>query len=234
MSLVLYELVGLNGRRYSQFSWRTRLALAHKAVQADLRAVRVSDKNAIEFSGQDKVPILVDGEKVIPDSWAIAEYLEGRDPGAPSLFGGDIGRGLSRFVNQFVDRGLVPKLVPLLMIDVVGCVDPADGDHLRSQMERVFRASLEDLAANRDKGIVTFRKSLDPVRATLRGQPFLSGASAAYADYVLFSLFQWARIVSAFEVLEEGDAVANWRTRMLDLYGGLARNEPARADASSA
>jgi len=30
--LILYELRGLVDRRYSQFSWRTRLALAHKQL----------------------------------------------------------------------------------------------------------------------------------------------------------------------------------------------------------
>ncbi len=230
MSVVLYELLGLHDRRYSQFSWRTRLALAHKGVQAEIRGVRVSDKDAIAFSGQGKVPILVDGERVIPDSWAIAEYLEGRYSKEPSLFGGEIGHGLSRFINAYVDRTLVPKLVPLLMIDVVACVDEADGHHLRSQMERAFRATLETLAENREKDIVAFRKLLDPARAALRTQPFLSGANPAYADYILFSLMQWARIVSAFDVLEADDAVAAWRERMLDLYDGLARTAPARAE----
>jgi glutathione S-transferase len=72
---------------------------------------------------------------------------------------------------------------------------------------------------------VAFRKLLDPARAVMRAQPFLSGANPAYADYILFSLFQWARIVSTFEVLEPKDALAAWRERMLDLFGGLARTQ---------
>jgi hypothetical protein len=67
MALVLYELGGRNDARYSLFSWRTRLALAHKGLSAELRPVRVSDKAAIGFSGQGKVPILVDGERVVVD-----------------------------------------------------------------------------------------------------------------------------------------------------------------------
>jgi glutathione S-transferase len=64
---------------------------------------------------------------------------------------------------------------------------------------------------------------------TLRAQPFLSGSSPAYADYILFSVFQWARIVSRCDLLETNDAIADWRERMLDLFGGLARAEPARS-----
>jgi glutathione S-transferase len=59
----------------------------------------------------------------------------------------------------------------------------------------------------------------------MRAQPFLSGTNPAYADYILFSLFQWARIVSPFEVLEPKDALAARRERMLDLFGGLARTQ---------
>lgn len=233
MGLILYELGGRGDRRYSQFSWRARLAIAHKRLPAETRAVRVSDKQAIAFSGQDKVPILVDGDEVIHDSWRIAEHLERRYPNAPSLFGGAAGHALSRFVNAYVDRTLIPRLAPLLMRDVVDGVNGEDAPHLRAQMERVFGKSLEELAENREEAIPAFRKLLDPARATLRAQSFLAGESAAYADYALFSLFQWARIMSAFEVLEPSDALAAWRERMLDLHDGLARSEPACSDESA-
>jgi hypothetical protein len=32
-TLILYELGGLQDRRYSQFSWRTRQALAHEGLR---------------------------------------------------------------------------------------------------------------------------------------------------------------------------------------------------------
>lgn len=228
--LTLYELGGLDGRRYSQFSWRTTLALAHKGLTAKAVKVRVSDKAAIAFSKQDRVPILVDRETVVSDSWKIAEYLEDDYISSPSLFGGNTGRGLTRFVNAFVDRQLIPKLAPLIMRDVVEIVDAQDATHLRKQIEAAFRNSLEDLAADRENEIAGFRRALDPARATLRAQAFLGGAAATYADYILFSLFQWARIVSAFDPLERTDAMVAWRERMLDLHGGLARKEPSRAE----
>ena len=228
MALVLYELGGLHGRRYSQFSWRTRLALAHKELAFESRPMRVSDKAAIAFSGQDKVPILVDGDAVVSDSWRIADYLETSFPERPSLFGCEAGRGLARFVNAWVDRQIVPRVVPLLMIDLIPRVDEADGLHLRSEIERAFRGTLEDLAARRGSEIVVIRRLLDPARAALRSQDFLSGAAPAYADYVLFSVFQWARIVSDFDLLESDDRVTAWRERMLDLFDGFARAGSSR------
>jgi len=227
MALLLYELGGRNGLRYSQFAWRTRLALAHKDLGFESRLVAVSDKASIAFSGQDKVPILVDGERVVTDSWRIAEYLEAQYPDRTSLFGGAVGHGLARFVNSWVDRQLIPALVPLYMIDVVDRVEPVDASHLRAQMEKAFGKTLEQLAAARDVQIGAVRHLLVPVRATLRAQPYLAGASPAYADFVLFSIFQWIRLVSGFEPLESSDAIGAWRERMLDLFGGLARAHSA-------
>jgi glutathione S-transferase len=37
---------------------------------------RFNEKNAIAFSGQDRVPVLRDGDQVVSDSWTIAIYLE--------------------------------------------------------------------------------------------------------------------------------------------------------------
>jgi glutathione S-transferase len=228
MTLTLYELGGLDDRRYSLFSWRTRMALADRGLAVEYKPVRVSDKAAIAFSKQDKVPILVDGDTVVHDSWRIAQHLEARD-GTDSLFGGETAQALTRFVNSWVDRTIVSRLVPLLMIDVLGIVDEADGKHLRGVIEKAFGKTLEELSANRDKDIVAFRRLLDPARAILRSQLFLAGLKPSYADYILFSPFQWARIVSPLQVLETDDALTAWRERMLDLHGGFARAAPARA-----
>jgi glutathione S-transferase len=228
MALTLYELGGRDDRRYSLFSWRARYALAHKGLTPEYRPVRISDKAAIAFSGQDKVPILVDGETVIHDSFRIAQHLEAQH-GGETLFGGEIGQSLSRFFNSFVDRAIVPRLAPLIALDVTGILDEGDARHLRGVMEKAFGKPLEELAANRDKDVIALRRLFDPARAQLRAQPFISGSKPAYADYILFSPLQWARITSPFPILEASDALAAWRERMLDLYGGLGRSIPARA-----
>jgi glutathione S-transferase len=225
--IILYELGGANGERYSQFAWRTRMALAHKGLEFDTVPVRVSDKAAIAFSEQDKVPILKDGEHVVFDSWKIAEYLESTYPDRPSLFGGEVGYGLTRFINTLTDRQWIGKLVPSMMLDVLGIVDAEDAAHLR-KLERLFKKSMEEMATLREQSLADFRRALDPLRVTLRWQPFLSGAAPAYADYIVFSVFQWARIVSKTEVLETADALVAWRERMLDLFDGFARKEKPR------
>jgi glutathione S-transferase len=227
--LELWELGGRRNCRFSTFSWRTRLALHHKGLAFVVHPVAVSDKAATAFSGQGKVPILKDDDRVITDSWAIACYLERAFPDAPSLFSGPVGESLTQFFNLWVDRELVPAIVPYLMRDVLDCVEEADARHLRGQIEGFFKTSLEELWAERAKALEQFRRRLQPVRKTLEQRPFLGGDAPAYADYILFGVLQWARVVSDATVLESGDVVAAWFERALALYDGVGRKELPRA-----
>ena len=228
--LELWELGGRADCRFSTFSWRTRLALHHKGLSFAVHPVAVSDKAAIGFSGQGKVPILKHDGRVIPDSWAIALYLEKEFPERPTLFGGEIGQTLTHVFNVWADRELIPALIPFLMRDVLDCVGEADGAHLRLQIESAMKKTLEDLSAGREQAVQAFRRKLQPVRKALETRNFLGGAAPTYADYVLFGLLQWARVISPAKVLEDDDAVAAWFERVLDLYDGVGRKERSRLE----
>jgi len=77
MTIILYDLAGAEeDRRFSPYCWRSRLALAHKGLPVETIAWRFTEKEAIAFSGQGRVPVIIDNGKTVFDSWAIAEYLE--------------------------------------------------------------------------------------------------------------------------------------------------------------
>jgi glutathione S-transferase len=222
MSVILYELVGKDDLRFSPFAWRTRMALAHKGIEAERVPVGFTEKDKIAFSGQDKVPVLKDGETVVSDSWHIACHLEDRYPSQPSLFGGAQGRSLARLVNYMSDM-LHAQMARLIIGDVFSNVDLRDRDYFRKTREARFGKRIEDMHAERDGHKEAFTNALQPFRLTLREQPFLSGTAAAYADYILFGSFMWARITSPYALLAADDVVFAWRERMLDLFGGMAR-----------
>ena len=228
--LELWELGGRDDCRFSTFSWRTRLALHHKGLSFAVHPVAVSDKAAIGFSGQSKVPILKHDGHVIPDSWAIALYLEKEFPERPTLFGGEVGQTLTHVFNVWADRELIPALIPFLIRDVLDCVSEADGAHLRRQIESAMKKSLEELSAGREQAVQAFRRKLQPVRKALEAKDYLGGAAPTYADYILFGLLQWARVVSPTKVLEDGDVVAAWFERVLDLHDGVGRKERSRLE----
>jgi glutathione S-transferase len=221
----LWELGGKDGRRYSLFSWRTRMALAHKGLAFESRPVCVSDKAAIAFSGGKTVPIIRDGDAVVRDSWKIAQHLESRYP-QKTLFGGEIGRGVTHAFNTWVDRALVGLMMQVLAPDIHERVDPADEQYFRAMVEGLTKKTLEELRAGQDDALKRLGRGLEPMQALLKRQPYVCGEEAAYADYILFSIFQWARVMSPHELLGPEDPLSAWRERVLDLFDGFARNVP--------
>jgi glutathione S-transferase len=225
--ITLWELKGKGERRYSLFSWRARMALRHKELAFESHPVCMSDKAAIAFSGGKTVPVIRDGETVVRDSWKIAEHLERAYPQAPTLFGSNIGRGVMQAFNAWVDRAVVPAMLQVIAADIHERVDPADEGYFRESMERVMKKTLEQTRAERDDALRRFGRAVEPMQAALKRQAYVCGSEPAYADYILFSVFQWARIMSPSEVLAPEDPLCAWRERVLDLHGGFAREVPA-------
>ncbi|MEJ1976146.1 MAG: glutathione S-transferase family protein [Acetobacteraceae bacterium] len=224
-SRVLYDLAGADeDRRFSPYCWRTRMALAHKGLSVDAVPWRFTEKDAIAFSGQGKVPVLKDGDRTIVDSWAIAVYLEEAYPDRPSLFGGPAAMAVTRFLNAWADRVLIPGIAPLIVSDIHDCLHEKDKSYFRTTREKAFGAPLESVSADRDARVAGLRRALDPLRTVLRTQPFLAGAAPSYADYIPFGAFQWARCTSSFALLEPDDPIAAWVGTLLEAFDGLAKN----------
>ncbi len=222
----LFELVGSDPERvFSPYCWRARMALAHKGLKAETIPWRFTEKDAIKSHNADKVPVFIDGETIVADSWEIANYLEDTYPDRPSLFGGEGGRAMARMLNSWGDV-LVGNIASLIVTDIHQRLLPEDQVYFRTSREARFGKSLEEVVAGRESRVDAFRKYLDPLRLTLRKQPFIGGASPNYGDYVLFGQFQWARVVSSFQLLKEDDPVYAWRERLLDAFDGMARKSP--------
>ena len=227
MAMRLYELAGADpARRFSPYCWRIRYALAAKGLAFEGVPWRFTEKDVIAGHGSDKVPVLIDGDRVVADSWAIAEYLEDAYPDRPSLFGQDPGRALARFVNAFADAVVIPGIARLVVADIEAVIDEKDRAYFRASREKRFGMTLEAAQADRETRVEAFRAALHPLRMVLRAQPFLSGATAMHADSIVMGCFQWARCVSPFRLLASDDPVEAWRQRMLDLHGGMARQVP--------
>ncbi len=227
----MHDLCGADpARRFSPFCWRARLALAHKGLAVETVPWRFTEKAALrDLSGQEKVPVLRDGDRVVSDSWAIAEYLEDAYPDRPSLFGGPGGRALARFVGLWADATLHPLIASFVVADIPEHLAEPDRAYFVASREQRYGKPLAAVVAGREARVEEFRRAaLHPLRLVLRERPWLGGADGPnYADYTVFGGFQWARCVSAFPLLQPGDPVHAWRGRLLDAFGGLARRVPA-------
>jgi glutathione S-transferase len=228
MTITMYDLAGIEAeRRFSPFCWRAKMALAHKGLAVETVPWRFTEKDKLPQPNAGRVPVIVDGARVVHDSTAIADYLEEQYPGRPSLFGGEVGRGLARFVQNWTETVLQPGLIRLVLLDIYRHIGPEDQAYFRGDREKRFGTTLEEFVGDRTARLPAFRATLDPLRRTVERQNFVAGNAPAYGDHIVFGAFQWARAISDFEVLAEGDPVRAWRGRMLDLYGGLARRSPA-------
>ena len=157
---------------------RVALALAHKAVEVEHVDVPYDDRSEIvRVSGQELVPVLVDGERVLSDSPAILDYLEERFP-EPPLYPADPARRaeLRTFLDWF---NVVWKRPPNLIA----------AEEAKPEPDRGRIAALE----GRIEG------ALPRFEELLAGRDYLFGEELTVADVTAFPFLKYA------VVWEEGD-----------------------------
>lgn len=234
MTIKLYDLAGADGRRFSSNCWRTQFALAHKGLAYETVPTRFTDIPDICGGAYKTIPVIEDGDATICDSWAIALYLEDTYPDRPSIFGAEGVNGPARTFSEFLQHwGMRAFSFPLLHViikDIYDRLDPADQPYFRESRQKRFGKTLEEMVENREQTLVEFRAGLNPLRTVLADQPFLSGAEPLYPDYIVTAALLWARTMSPLKFLGDGDPLAPWLERMLDLYDGLARKQPKEWD----
>jgi glutathione S-transferase len=189
--------------------------------------VGFAEKDKIAFAGSRTVPVLVDhahGDKIVKDSWDIAEHLDEAYTDGPALLGGERGKAFARFVAAWTNVTLHGALFPLVVADIHAAAHPTDQAYFRESREKRLGTTLEQAqAAAREARIPVLRATLEPLRQQLRNQPYISGAAPAYPDYTVMGAFMWARTISALQLLAADDPLNAWIDRMLDLFDGMGR-----------
>ncbi len=235
MRRTLYDLAGRDEAvRFSPFCWRTKMALRHKGLDFETVPWRFTDKDLIARTGQGRVPVLVDGERWLNDSWPIALDLDEAYPDHPALMRTEAERAAAHFVNHWCDQVLHPTLRPLLWMEVYKASADKDLGYFRESREKILGQTLEAFTADRNGALETFWRTMQPMESALAGHDWLGGDGPNYADYVLFGSLQWANVVSPDPILPSDSAAARWFDRMLDLHDGYGRNAPTCRDASAA
>jgi glutathione S-transferase len=152
---------------------RVSLALAHKGIAAEPVEVDPADRSAlVALSGQDLVPVIEDGARVIADSPAILEYLEAAYPDPP-LYPADRPRRAE--VETFIDWfNRVWKIAPNAIAEELENGSPD---------QRAIEAHAVEMAA-----------ALDRFESLLDGRDYLMGDSVSAADFVAFPFLKYATI----------------------------------------
>jgi glutathione S-transferase len=157
--------------RFSTNVERVALALAHKGAEVESVWVDPGDRSeVVRVSGQELVPVLVDGDRVITDSTAILEHLEQRFPERPLYPAEPARRAELRVFVDWFNR--VWKRPPNLIVEEEAKLEP---DRTRiAELEGEIAGALplfEDLLTRRD---------------------FLFGSELSAADVVAFPFLKYA------------------------------------------
>jgi glutathione S-transferase len=150
---------------------RVALALAHKGVEVEWIDVDPDDRGeVIRVSGQELVPVLVDGDVVLSDSPVILEYLEERFPERP-LYPADPARRaeLRTFVDWF---NRIWKRPPNLLA----------AEELKAEPDLNRIAELEQRIAD----------ALPLFEDLLAGRDYLFGDELSAADVIAFPFLKYA------------------------------------------
>jgi glutathione S-transferase len=230
MTIMLYDLVGHDARRpFSPHCWKAKMALAHKGLDVTQLPTRFLEVPKVEGGVSKTVPVIRDGDRVVADSFAIALYLEEAYPDRPTLFSGEGGKAMARFIERWSQTQLHPFLGSAALWEIFERQDEENAAYFRRSREVRYGKTLEEVSGDRDAHLAAFRKKLEPLRDMLTYQPFIGGPSPLYPDYIVFGALQWVRVMSTYEFLEPGDPVLAWFDRCLDLHGGVGRRFEAAA-----
>jgi glutathione S-transferase len=174
-----YPLLRLYRFPFSTNVERVALALAYKGIEVESIWIDPADRSeVVRVSGQELVPVLVEGDRVVADSTAILEHLEERFPERP-LYPADPARRaeLQVFIDWF---NQVWKRPPNLIVD----------EEAKAEPDAVRIAELEGL----------IRGALPIFEQLLAGRDFLFGDGLSAADAAAFPFLKYALL------WEEGDS----------------------------
>ncbi|AMM84675.1 glutathione S-transferase family protein [Martelella sp. AD-3] len=217
MSRVLYSLCGADGSApFSPHCWKVVLALKHKGLDFEEKPVGFTEIAKLENGFSRTVPILRDGDQLIADSFAIAIYLEQTYPDRPSLFSGEGGLAMARFVEAWSQATLHPAVTRIAVKHIHDMLGPVDQAYFRESREARLGATLEEVVTGREAEIAAFPEKCAPLRNMLKFQPFIGGNEPLFCDYIVFGAFQWAALTGNTGLLDPNDPVANWFERCLE------------------
>lgn len=219
MTITLFELAGADrSLRFAPHCWKSKLALVHKNLSFKTEPVWFTEKQKFAVSEQPLLPVITDGDKVVSDSWAIAEYLEATYPDAPSLFANDEAKAKAEAFHQWASTALSKHIPGILILDLFNVIADQDKEYFRTSREARIGTSLEEFAATPEKHIKGLQAELADVREVLATQNYLGGDKPDYNDICLLGTFLWIATSGTPDFLEKDDVVYAWYQRVLGDY----------------
>ncbi|MEP4889346.1 MAG: glutathione S-transferase N-terminal domain-containing protein [Aliiglaciecola sp.] len=219
MTITLYELSGADRNlRFAPHCWKSKLALHHKQVNFKTEPVWFTEKEKFAVSEQPLLPVVTDSDKVISDSWEIAQYLEDTYPQNPSLFANDEAKVQAESFHQWVSTVLSKHIPGIIILDLFNIIADQDKEYFRTTREARLGTSLEEFAATPEKHIQGLQTELQYARELLASQRYFGGEIPDYRDICLLGTFLWIASSGTTDFLEKDDIIYAWYKRVLNDY----------------
>lgn len=223
MSRILYDLaLADEDIRPSTYCWIVKFALLHKGLAFETVTVPFADKLKYPDPEYGKVPVLVDSGEVVKDSSVITQWLDRKYPTSP-LVATKGERAASEFYSAWLASAFYPALTPYLLPRILRSLGPEDQAYFRATREARLGKSIEEVAATPNFA-ERAEAALEILAAPLKTYRYLGGAAPNLSDYIVMGPFMWQRAITKTEFYSTPAPVAEWRERMLDLFGGYARS----------
>jgi glutathione S-transferase len=219
VTIRLYDLCGADDLRFSPYCARAKMALALKGLSYETVPVAFTEIAGILGGGFKTVPVIVDGDRTVADSFAIAEHLEATRPERPIFAPGPGGRAAARFV----EGAMIPvhlQAMPLVALTIHDRLRPQDQAYFRQSREARLGRSLEDAFADHETRLKDYRKALQPLRHVLAHAPFLGGEEPMFVDAIAYGSLHWLHAVSDLDWFADDASLSGWFARCRAIAAG--------------
>lgn len=215
MSEPIYHIVG---SYMSPYVRKVLVCMGHKGLRYTIDPIApfLGGEDFERLSPLRRVPVLVDGARVINDSSVICQYLEDRHP-TPSLYPADIGaRAQARWLEEYADARLGEVIIARMF-------------YQRGPKRFLFKETMDESAFNHARD-VELPACLDWLEPQMPAEGYLLGG-LSIADISIASFFRNAAFVRFTVDADRWPRTAAWLQRTLALpeFARLAKIEEAIA-----
>jgi len=214
--LKLYDLSGKNDLRFSPSCWTVKICLIHKQIKFETEPVRFSEKNKIEFSNQQFLPILQHKNGFVCDSWHILNWLN-ENYENKKLFINTSSKNFSYFLYHWTAKQLLPILFKIIAHEIPNVLEGEDIDYFIRTREERINGPITKFTPTISSSIKEFRKLITPIRKIIEINGFVSGKEPGIEDYIFFGNFKWVYSCSSCDLLDTKDPVYKWYKNILKL-----------------
>ncbi|KAF8493839.1 hypothetical protein JB92DRAFT_2818570 [Gautieria morchelliformis] len=239
--ITLYDTASRTGNPWNPMSLRARLALNFKGLPfktvwleypdieptlRDIGAAPTFFDNPSPRKWIYTIPVIVDpghltpagDPTVVPDSWAIAEYLDETYPNQNILFPPGTKALQALFIDHSIMHIILDILLPTWTPNFLPFLNDKSLPYFRQTREAFFKKKLEDVCP---RGSQPWEETWDRVQKAFseiatfldknsKGAAFVMGGQVTYADLVLASVLETIILVAPEE----------WEARVKHWDGG--------------